>query len=819
RREAARRRRRLAAVDPVLDMSSLAAPRPPYRAALAGTGLVLAGYVITLAPTVTFWDAGELIAASKTLGIPHPPGTPLFVLIAHVWGTLLPFGEYAVRTNLLSALFSATAAGFFFLVAHESLRGVAAGFGPESGRWLQIGGAGAAALLGAFTFTNWQNSNETEVYSVATFTIAAMAWLVHGWRRHRGTERAPRILLLVIYLAGVSIGNHLLALLAGPAVVMFLGVTLRREPAADPAVRRTEWGQVAVVAGVWALLIGTGLGSTTLTGLGALCFLGAAGFAMAGGAGGFAVASLAIAGVGVTPYLYAYLRSAQNPQINEAAPATLDALMAVIRRAQYPPRTPLDDPTVPHGPDNPGRTLTLFGLQLLNYVQYFDWQWARSLVSPLRTVVTLLFFALGFRGLLAQRRADRAGWWLLFTIFLATGLGLVVYMNFRPGFSLGYDRYPQPGDHEVRERDYFFVVSFIVWGIWAGMGAVALMRSALDHGGWLRRLAPALLLLPVAPLALNWEVASRRHGPDARLAADFAYNLLNSAPPYGILFTFGDNDTFPLWWAQEVEGIRRDVTIVCLALANTDWYMRQLRDNPVRPADRAALPAIWRDSLPPPPSWPLHAMNDSMVATALNGYLVSQPQQVRLGPLTRTLNPGALLYPNEIMSLSVIQRNVGRRPIVWAVTAGRSFTGLGEFVVQKGLGFQLQTSRPDTTDPDLDLRRLAGAPLDVPTTERLLWETYRYSSLLEDGAASLESTSASVSASLALPHVQLVYAYQQRGDRERMERALVRAEKLSPNPELRAALLGLLESTPAAPGAGPSVPGPSGPGPTGPGSP
>jgi hypothetical protein len=145
--------------------------------------VVLLGYLLTLAPTVTFWDAGELIAAAKTLGIPHPPGTPLFVMIAHVWAMLFPLGEYAFRTNVLSALLSAAGAGLFFLVAHQSIRALTADLEGETARLLRLGGAGGAALLGAFTFTNWQNSNETEVYSVATFTIAAMAWLAHVWRR------------------------------------------------------------------------------------------------------------------------------------------------------------------------------------------------------------------------------------------------------------------------------------------------------------------------------------------------------------------------------------------------------------------------------------------------------------------------------------------------------------------------------------------------------------------------------------------------------------------------------------------------------------
>jgi transmembrane protein TMEM260 (protein O-mannosyltransferase) len=772
----------------VPERSPTSAGRPPYPAAIGVTALVLLGYLLTLAPTVTFWDAGELIAAAKTLGIPHPPGTPLFVMIAHVWAMLVPVGEYAFRTNLLSALLSASGAGFFFLVAYESIRAITADLEGETARILRLGGATASALLGGFTFTNWQNSNETEVYAVATFTIAAMSWLALVWRRYRGTDRAPRVLLLIVYLAGISIGNHLLALLAGPAVVMFMVTTLRGSPASDPAQRRAEWSQAAVLAGIWALLIGTGLGSTGLIVLGGLCFLGAGLYAFLGGVGTFALLTLFIAAIGITPYLYLYLRSGQHPPINEAAPATFDALLAVIRRAQYPPRTPLDDPTVAHGPDNPGRTLGLLWIQFCDYVVYFVWQWAKSLGILIQAAVAVVFATLGISGSLAQRRADRSAWWLLAALFLVTGPGLVVYMNFKPGFGRWFDSYPVTAAHEVRERDYFFVVSFIVWGIWAGMGLVVLARALLKRSGVVRRLAPAALLLALLPVAFNWTAASRRHGPDARLAADWAYDLLNTVAPYGVLFTYGDNDTFPLWWAQEVAGIRQDVTVVCLALANTDWYMRQLRDAPVRPVDRKALPPIWQDAVRPLPDRPLHGMTDSMIATAMNGYVVPQDQRISLGPLVRTLKAGSYLLPNDILTLSVVQQNVGRRPIVWAITTGREFGGLENFVVQQALGFDLRTSPPDTTSAAIDTRKLAGAPLDIPTTERLLWETYRYAGLLDGDVTRLESTSASIASTLSLPYTQLSYAYSARGQHDKLMRALERAMQLTPNPALRAAL-------------------------------
>jgi transmembrane protein TMEM260 (protein O-mannosyltransferase) len=779
---------------------------PPYRAAALVTLVVLLGYLVSLAPSVTFWDAGEFIASMKILGIPHPPGTPLFIVMGHVWGMIFPFGEFAFRTNLLSALFSAAGAGCWFLVLQEAAGRYLADFDPARRHGLRLAAAAAGVLIAAFGFTNWQSSNETEVYAVATFTIAAVSWLLMRWRAARGTTRAGRYLLLVAYLLGIAIGNHLLGLLVGPAAVAFVVAELRLRPSADPVTRRHEWGDAAVLAGLWALLTGIGLGNGTLITIGAVAFLGALAYAAMAGEVVFGVLMLGIALVGVTPYLYLLIRSGQYPILNEAAPATWDALLAVIRREQYPPRTPLDDPTVMSGSDNPGRTLTIIGLQLLNYLQYFDWQWAKALPGmlgslPVRTLFTLGFLTLGMRGFVAQWRSDRSGAWLLGVLFFVTGLGLVAYMNFKPGYSVGYDRYPSAENHEVRERDYFFVVSFVVWGLWAGLGLLTLVKGMIGRlgGRTVGKLLPsAVFLVALIPFALNYGQAGRRHGPDARLPGDFAYDLLNSVPPYGVLFTYGDNDTFPLWWAQEVEGIRRDVTVICLALAQTEWYMRQLRDNPIRPFDEASAPAVWKGLNPVAPDWPLHTMTDQDISQAIPQVL---PKDITLpvGPHTTTLPANTILYANDFLVLRVIQQNFGRRALVWGLTAAGTTFGLDRFLVQRGLGIYMEAVPADSTDARYDFRRMMGAPLDLPMSERLLMETYRYGRLLEGPRRELESTGSGIASTLGLPFTQMAYAMEQRGDTAKTIRFLERASLLSGNPAVAAALEELKRTAPAVP--------------------
>ncbi len=802
------------------------AEKPPYRLALAVFAAVLAGYVITLAPSVTFWDAGELIAAAKILGIPHPPGTPLFVLMGHVWGRLAPIGEFAYRTNLLTAMFSASAAALFFLLVVQSLRGRKTAGATEAeheGRVFTYGGAVAAAIVSAFTFTVWQNSNETEVYMVSTFSIAAIAWLAWVWRAHRGRPRAPHVLLLIVYLAAVSLGNHLLTLLVGPALLGFMWHVLRTEPLGNERDRRIEWAQWAVVFGVWALLIGVGLGSAGLLVLGGVVFLVAAVYAANVGALPFAATVVAIAVVGASTYLFLLFRARVGPVINEADPSTWHDLWAVIAREQYPPRSPIDNPIyttrdvsgierlgsflkclfqfkdgpVPTDQAAFGvpacytvRSIPLMFRQVQTYLQYFDWQWSNGLApfhpvfARIRLPFTLAFMSLGVYGAHVLKRRDRSVFWMVLILFLTMSVALVGYMNFKPGFSLSWDLFPVIEMHEVRERDYFFTVSFQVWGLFVGVGLAglyALLRDRYRAGA----AAAGIFLLAALPFALNFKAASRAHGPEARLPRDFAYSLLQSAEPYGIVFTNGDNDTFPLWYLQEVEGVRQDVVVVNLSLGNTDWYIRQLRDNPVRPFVPEQAP--WYAAIAPAtPPGPVLTLTDQQIAQSAS-MLLPQEYTFRAGRMTIMYPAESAFYVYDMLMIRLLQENAGKRPLYYSMTAGTSnWSRLTDYVTQEGMLFRVHAEElPDTS-------RLAPGifqvPIDVPRTDSLVWNVYRYGDLLTADSVQLDPTNRNIAINLSYPFYGLGLAYEMRGDSARARKNVANGVKLYYLPEIARAL-------------------------------
>ena len=726
--------------------------------------------MITLAPTVTLWDAGEFITAAKVLGVPHPPGTPLFVLVGHVWAGVFAIGGYAWRLNFMSACFSAAGAGCLFLVAHRLLLG--------EGAWLRSGGAAAAAILSAFTFTGWQNSNETEVYTMATFSIAAICWLCLRWRDMRGTARAPHLLLLVVYIAALSIGNHLLALLVGPAVSLFIAHTLRASPAADPDERRIEWAEWGALNALWIVLIAVGLGSATLLYVGGALLAGAVVACVMAGSRAFPVIAIAIAAVGISTYAFLYIRSGLQPLLDEADPETWKNLLAVIRREQFGSRGLLDNPTFLPGDGNPGRTLVIFGQQFLNYFQYCSWQWGRSLPFAGTVGVALGFVTLGICGFEFARRRDVGFAYLLGTLWLITGVGLVIYMNFKPGFSLFWDQYKTIDQHEVRERDYFFVVSFQVWGLFAGLCLVRVLR-------WLSRAGPpsrwgiaAASVITVLPFAANFKAASRRHGPDVTVARDVAYNLLQSVEPYGVLFGFGDNDTFPIWYLQEVEGIRQDVTQINLSLANLDWYLRQLAQRPVRPFDPAHAPAIYRGLAPPqPPVGPALPLSAEDIA-GMQPMRVSEDGVFRSGTFALPIRKGTVFRTADQVILYTIAAYLPHRSVTFGVASGRgSWLGLDPHLVYEGLVFKV-VARADTVRQGT--YGIQGTMVDSARTSLLVDSVFQFGKLFSVDSLVLEPAAQQVATSFSVAFLELGNAAAVRGDQREALARLRRAYHLNP---------------------------------------
>src|SRR5439155_12880659 len=247
----------------------------------------------------------------------------------------------------------------------------------------------------------------------------------------RGTARAPHVLLLIVYIAALSIGNHLLALLVGPAVSVCIAYTLRCAPAADPGERKMEWAEWATLTALWIVLVGVGLGNAPLLIIGGLLLLGAAVACMVAGSCAFPLLAVGIAAVGISIYAFLYIRAGLQPLLNEADPEHWKPLLAVIRREQFGSRGLLDNPMVPGA----GRTLKIFGQQLLNFFQYCSWQWGRSLPFGVMVGAALLFVTLGVFGFAFARRRDAGIAYLLATLWLVTGAGLVMYMNFKAGFS------------------------------------------------------------------------------------------------------------------------------------------------------------------------------------------------------------------------------------------------------------------------------------------------------------------------------------------------------------------------------------------------
>jgi hypothetical protein len=698
---------------------------PPYLMA-AGVGVAaLVLYILTLAPTTQFWDTSEYIAAAYTLGIPHPPGNPLFVVMAHVWG-LIPFvASYAQRINLFAAATSAISAGCWFLVGERWLRS----FVPA--RLPRRLAALAGAIVSATAFTVWNQSVVNEkVYTLSLLSIALILWLIVRWDDQPAGEAHDHYLLLILYLLALTATNHMMGVLVGPVVIILLYPPLKKQRPLSDHERIIEWSQLAVFSSVWALLMSLGLERWEFVAVAGVMFATALTFAFFAGNATFALAALGVVVVGLSVYTYLPIRAAFYPPINEGEPTNWQALWAVLSRQQYGKPSIFANPTQAAGAGNSGHTLPLYWDQLVNYWQYFKWQFGHDWSERTRLGLAVFFGGLGLFGAVRHWLADkRTALALTFLVFTFT-FALVFYLNFRYGYSL---RPEIPvTQHEVRERDYFFICSFAIWGIWVAMGLAACVELI---GDWFRERQPLearrwlygtpLLLVALVPLFGNRLTASRK---GETLARDFAYDLLQSVEPYGILVTAGDNDTFPLWYAQEVEHIRRDVTIVNLSLSNTDWYVRQLQRRPVEPFDSTRAPDIYRGRQWPMPTGKLMSFSDEQLAALQPFYVLEGKRVARLGALDVTLDPQMLGHPYleqaDIIVLQVIKDQLGKRPIYISRTAGLYGDSFGLTAQLEGHGFARVLREHELQESDTIKAVPSLGYVNMTRTTKLLFDVY-----------------------------------------------------------------------------------------------
>jgi hypothetical protein len=724
--------------------------QPSYIPAAIAAALVFVLYLLTLAPSVAMWDTGEYMAAVKVLGIPHPPGNPFFVLLGHAFASLPIPGSYAARINVMAALASACSAGFWFLITERIVaRWIA-------DRWQRLVVASLATLIGATAFTVWNQSVVNEkVYTVSLLFFTIVSWLMIQWIEDPDGPRADRILILVAFLLGLGYSNH-------PAGFLPL-------PAAGVAVLMVRWRTLLR----WRLV---------LAALGALL-------------------------IGLTPFIYEPVRAAYFPGINEGAPTacatkletsctftklTKDRLMANINREQYGQKLERGAP---------------YPAQVGMWWLYFKWQWLRDshqTMPALQFLLAVLFLGLGMLGGYVHWERDRKTFWYFGPLMFTMTLALIYYLNFKYGWSQDTDLGSTVA-REVRDRDYFYIWSFSAWGVWAAIGLSFIWEQLayllggevpkeersggpkpVIAGAWPSRrgfmLAAPILLIALIPLFANWQFASRA---GHQFTDQWARDYLNSLEPYAVVITNGDNDTFPLWYAQEVEGVRRDVTVAVTTYLDTDWFVRQMIRRPIETYDAAKGPAIYRDKQWKKPSGPPLKMTFAE-ADAIPEYIqINQPQIFRQGNITLNIKPGYLVR-DQLVLLRLIKDAFPERPI-YVSTGGGAGLGLEPYLLSQGFVQKLMDHPVSDTAATPSI---AGLFVDVDRTKALWNDVYRApQSLIKEGDW-IDRASFGIPYTYAFTGAILAQALETRGDQAAAStikdrvRAIIKAARIEGFPAI-----------------------------------
>ena len=656
-------------------------------------------YILTTEPSASFWDCGEFIPTSYKLEVGHPPGAPLFMMIANFFSQFA-FGDVskvALMVNIMSCLAAAATIMFlFWSITHIARRMIVGRNGePSKGQTIAIMGAGLVGAL-AYTFTDtfWFSAVEAEVYALSSLMTAVVVWAILKWESVADQKGNERWIVFIAYMMGLSIGVHILNLLTIPALV-FVYYFRKTEKVTTKGLIYSTLISGGLILFLNSIVIPytTQIGAwfdRVLNSMGAAVNVGFAIYAVllfvALGWGvwftqkrgkrlaNLIVTCLTVVLIGYSSYGSIIIRAAANPPMNSNDPDNPYALLYLLNREQYEaqpilsgvsyaaPVTDVNYRTKYYVDDNgkyvgektiagyeypsefkmlfprmwssqerhiegykswgrvKGRkvryggeayTVPTFGENLryffdyqLNFMywRYFLWNFVGrqsdnqsvgeitdgnwlSGIKPIdeamlgpqdnlpdemannkaRNRYFFLPFILGLIGLVWQLGKNPRYFSVVVWLFVMMGVALVVYFNSPPG--------------EPRERDYVYAGSFYAFCMWIGFGVLAVAE-------WLRKifkknelLAPVVatvvcLSVPTILCAENWD----DHDRSGRyVMRDMGYNYLSTVLPNSIVINYGDNDTYPMWYNQEVEGVRPDVRIMNQSYLGGGWYVEEMK--------------------------------------------------------------------------------------------------------------------------------------------------------------------------------------------------------------------------------------------------
>jgi hypothetical protein len=656
-------------------------------------------YILTLEPTVSFWDCGEFILSAFRLQVGHPPGAPLFLMIGRI-ATLFAGNDtskVAFTMNTLSALCSGFAIMFlFWTITHLVRKALVNGKNVESKHLGAIIGSGVLGAL-SFTFSDtfWFSAVEGELYALSSLVIAVIFWSMLKWEDEEEKPFSGRWIILISYLTGLGLGIHRLNLLIIPVLVFVF--YFKKYEVTKTGILKTFalaifllWLMVFIImpgipeaAGWFELLFvnifrlpyNSGLIFFMIMLFGTLVFGIRYTITRKKVVLNYIFTCLTVIIIGYSSYAMILIRSSAKPPMNQNDPSNIFSLSYYINMKQYGsspklffgkyysaphidekkviagynkvngryapfytldfkydsrfetifPRMHNEDPEHENSYKYWGKVVgrkfsvesdsekkilvcPTFGENLryffryqvgFMYLRYFMWNfsgrqndyegngnliygnWISGIKfidglrlgnpdklpddlksNPANNKYYFLPLIIGLAGMYWQYRKNNNGFWLVMSFFIMTGLAIILYLN----------QYPD----QPRERDYAYVGSFYAFAIWIGTGFMFVFERLQKITGNKASTTLSLTLLAVPALMAfqNWHDHDRSGRYTAR---DIGANYLNSCAPNSVLFTYADNDSYPVWYNQDVEAVRTDVRVTNLSYFQSGWYIEMMR--------------------------------------------------------------------------------------------------------------------------------------------------------------------------------------------------------------------------------------------------